>query len=914
MITHPSHVFISYSRRDSAFAEQLERDLQGHHLKTWRDTTSITGSQEWYDSIIAGIEGAYAVLLIVTENSEQSRWVKRESLFAEKKGIPIVPILPTAYTPRHFEFLLIETTPFHCIPPNYEATLPKIMTSLEDLRGRRDSLRLDTTDSSAETAYLDFLLSETEADLRSTLYVGLGATTERVMPRLKPSRLGVPHKSEFRRLGLEKIVGDAFEKPGEAVPDARIPLRDMQRCILLGDPGVGKTTTLLQLAIDLAYAAKSGESSLLPVFVPLRSYTGEQSFEAFVQAQMGNLQSHYADLLAEKRLVLLCDALNEMQRLGPDGHSLVADVRDYLKYKPVWVVSCRVRDYQEELADLENVAKVRLSPLDPPQIYEVIQRRFHETPERGNKLWETMQGTPKLLEKWAEFQKYNLTPYFWQTKNDWEVAVKANVADEKRHWGLRYHGFEELWQNLNKDTRRLMSLCRNPYMLYIVCEIFDLSDILPENRGALFAQFVDDLLTREEANSTAVGSDWIPQSQIRLTLAHLAYLMQRSESGTELPYLEAIAYIQEQLPNLDPMLLLKFARAASLIELGDTVRFTHQLLQEYFASEKMAQMMDSSTSPTVFWPSDSWWKPQGWEETAIFLAGNRDLITVAEWIMQANPLLAYRCLRESGQSVSEAAYQSFAPRLAERLFQELTPHIGTKFSFPLQETASIVATLNPPKSIDYAEGLFLYLIEGIKAKQTVPLQETASLIAKLNPAKATEYTEYLYEHVFQSHHQAALDILRRIPLNELWRGLPSRFDPDLPKLFPENRTLKMMMVVDDHIPSRLLLRKVLERAYGEEFVIIEEGDSYTALVSAVVLSPDLVTSDINHPGIGGIEFCKYLHKIPTMEQVLFIFISADGFKEARGLDAGANDFLTKPLNPREVVERIGILLGRPIAY
>jgi hypothetical protein len=69
----------------------------------------------------------------------------------------------------------------------------------------------------------------------------------------------------------------------------------------------------------------------LPVFIPLRQFDGSLPFGEFVRQQMYTLQSHYADLLQAGRLILLCDALNEMPRKGAAGHDLVAEVRDYLR-------------------------------------------------------------------------------------------------------------------------------------------------------------------------------------------------------------------------------------------------------------------------------------------------------------------------------------------------------------------------------------------------------------------------------------------------------------------------------------------------------------------------------------------------------------------------------------------------------
>lgn len=81
-------------------------------------------------------------------------------------------------------------------------------------------------------------------------------------------------------------------------------------------------------------------------------------------------------------------------------------MRDYLSDKQNWIVSCRVRDYQEELSSLDGTGKVRLKPLDPPRIYEVINKQFNQLAQQypdkvkadeGEQLWADMYGTDYLL-------------------------------------------------------------------------------------------------------------------------------------------------------------------------------------------------------------------------------------------------------------------------------------------------------------------------------------------------------------------------------------------------------------------------------------------------------------------------------------------------------------------------------------
>lgn len=647
------HLFISYSRQDNVFVERLEQDLVAQGIETWRDRSSIPGGDDWYESIITGLDASYAMIAVITPSSDESRWVRREALYADQNGLTIIPVMPA---PHRVPFHLIEKQPVDC--STYHDGLTQIVELVSALRqtltvslghpGGQGGTLVESRPK-AERDYLTFLLAESKADLRDALYVGLMAEqdeNERPKPQAaSPLAFGLDDEFGFERLRLEEVRGDQFDQPGQTIPDARVPLRDMHRVVLLGDPGAGKTTTLLQMAVDLAREALDDAAQPLPVFVPLRAFTGEMPFSQFVKSQMHNLQGDYERLSAEGRLVLLCDALNEMRRKASDGRDLAAEVRDNLGRSAEWVVSCRVRDYQEELTEIANVGKVRLKPLDPPRIYEVIKRRFSDAPEMGWDLWHAIRGSQGLLRAWETFQQAGKSEAFWLTYG-WPKGMSGS-------------GFVQ-WRKIHEDRRRMMHLCRNPYMTKMICRLFSVRGTLPDNRGALFASFVDELLKREEINCKATGTEWIDARIIHTALANIAYAMQRSETGTEITRAEAEQLLNEHFaPTADAAsaehntaLLFRLATSASLIDVGDTVRFTHQLLQEYFASVIMGIVMDAGDPASVFFSKENWWEPQGWEETAIILAGVRgDAIGVAHWLAPAHPELAYRVLSESGIEV-----------------------------------------------------------------------------------------------------------------------------------------------------------------------------------------------------------------------------------------------------------------------
>ena len=641
-----SHVFISYSRQDTAFVEKLERTLNQRGIVTWRDVHSIPGGTRWFRRIKAGLESSFAVIYVDTSSAEASDWVEKEFMYAQVLGLPILPLkLDTTFMSMY----TINLNPILCDDTHFEAgmveleaqlrTLPQqpikagAQMPLDDLPDTSDPIEDAAASEKDIQDYLDWLLAQAQADLRDALYVDLAATPERpVIGRVK-LRLAFglgDDEFAFTHIGLEQLVHEDFGKPGKDVPDARQAIRDLRRVVLLGDPGAGKTTTLLKLAVDLARAAQIDPTAKLPIYIPLREFDGSTPFGEFVQSQAYNLGSRFGALLGAGRWVLLGDALNEMPRTSADGRDLVAEVREYLKDKADWVVSCRVRDYTDDLSSLSGISKIRLKPLDPPRIEQFIRRKYVAQPERGAALWAAMGGSELLLRFWERITAKGETERFWDAHAD----VPSYISSDE----------DEAWRAMHREHRHLLALCRNPFMANMVCALYRSADKLPDNRAGLFADFVANLLRHEQTRLESVGLTWIGDTPIRVGMEQIAWAMgAQTEMGRE----TAEAILSEVLPDDDPARLLSAAASAQIIDYGASIRFSHQLVQQYFAASMLGALMDSDSDPAAIWAPEDWWLSTGREETAIFLAGDRhDPEGVARWIALAQPELAYELLMQ----------------------------------------------------------------------------------------------------------------------------------------------------------------------------------------------------------------------------------------------------------------------------
>lgn len=118
--------------------------------------------------------------------------------------------------------------------------------------------------------------------------------------------------------------------------------------------------------------------------------------------------------------------------------------------------------------------------------------------------------------------------------------------------------------------------------------------------------------------------------------------------------------------------------------------------------------------------------------------------------------------------------------------------------------------------------------------------------------------------------------------------------------------MKHIFVVDDEKSIRDILRKYIENE-GHKVTLFDNGHTVVAEVGR--LKPDLVVLDIMMPGVDGLEICKQLRRT---SEVPIIFVSARGeeFDRVLGLELGADDFMTKPFSPRELIVRMKNLFKR----
>jgi sigma-B regulation protein RsbU (phosphoserine phosphatase) len=118
-----------------------------------------------------------------------------------------------------------------------------------------------------------------------------------------------------------------------------------------------------------------------------------------------------------------------------------------------------------------------------------------------------------------------------------------------------------------------------------------------------------------------------------------------------------------------------------------------------------------------------------------------------------------------------------------------------------------------------------------------------------------------------------------------------------------------ILAVDD---SAINLQVVVRTLYGSGHRILVAKDGPTALEIALRASPDLVLLDVMMPGMDGFEVCRALKAKPETRDAAVIFMSARGelSDKVSGLELGAVDYITKPIQAEEVLARVGAHLSR----
>ena len=125
----------------------------------------------------------------------------------------------------------------------------------------------------------------------------------------------------------------------------------------------------------------------------------------------------------------------------------------------------------------------------------------------------------------------------------------------------------------------------------------------------------------------------------------------------------------------------------------------------------------------------------------------------------------------------------------------------------------------------------------------------------------------------------------------------------------ENGSTRHILIVEDDADIANLIARYLQRS-GYSTAVVRSGDEVLPYVRR--RSPDLVVLDLMLPRVTGLDVCRALRADPDIGVVPIIIVTARGDEADRvaGLELGADDYVTKPFSPNELVARVGAVLRR----
>jgi two-component system, OmpR family, KDP operon response regulator KdpE len=122
-----------------------------------------------------------------------------------------------------------------------------------------------------------------------------------------------------------------------------------------------------------------------------------------------------------------------------------------------------------------------------------------------------------------------------------------------------------------------------------------------------------------------------------------------------------------------------------------------------------------------------------------------------------------------------------------------------------------------------------------------------------------------------------------------------------------NENQSTVLIVDDEPSIRISLRTILS---GLGFGVVEAARGEEAVSLVRTAQFDIVLLDINMPGLGGIEVCRLMRKNAPLLPIVMLTVQGSEDRKVEALDAGADDYITKPFQLRELIARIRAAVRR----
>lgn len=437
-----NEVFISYSRRDKDFVAMLDQTLRQHGHDPWVDWSDIQPAEDWWQAIERGIEAASTFVFVISPDSIASKVCRQEIEHGLRHNKRLVPLLwregfsmedVHPAISRHNWIFFRETDDFQ---QAFTILTKALKTDLEYVR-THTRLLVKAKEWQRKLLDTSFLLRGSDlqeaeqwlnqsnkqpppTDLHRS-YIDASQQEERARQEVE-LRLRQMSPQQYRNrktllskvrnywiqevlenslhdrvlleLGLEERM-DAVAAPWY-IADANVDftpkplpegtqavtlfdrLGEGRTLLILGEPGSGKTTTLLKLARDLVTRAEQGLDDRIPVVFNLSSWRGtKQSIDEWLVSELSTkyqIPSAIGHTWVEtQQLLLLLDGLDEVKAENRNACVLALNTFQQ-QFGAEMVVSCRVQDYEVLKNRLNFQQAILVRSLTPEQIQHYIDR------------------------------------------------------------------------------------------------------------------------------------------------------------------------------------------------------------------------------------------------------------------------------------------------------------------------------------------------------------------------------------------------------------------------------------------------------------------------------------------------------------------------------------------------------------
>ncbi|MCD4687566.1 MAG: TIR domain-containing protein, partial [Anaerolineae bacterium] len=506
-------VFISYARRDGlSYAEDLERDLCAAEFAVWRDKRDLDPDQDFTAELEKAIEHSARVVCIITPDVKRDNsFVRREIGYALAIGRPVIPLIFADTVP-----------PIHIVNVTREDfTHAPWSQAVADLiaRLRRGTDTADQPITPPDDPFRDYLNALYQQIVRFlnhtvfseiTLYSAStpGAVQEQVrrLPALPVAFAAAAGMEENDLLGVDDASTD------EVVQFANF--RDAyahfnERVLLLGEPGAGKTTTLMAFARDAVSARLADPTLPLPILAIVATWDShaQTPLVDWLDAQNTALtHDKITNEIDAGRALLLLDGLDELgaerEEPDPDDPEPDPEKKRKLRYDP----------RQRFLAALQDPLR---SPDPTPALPaggEGVNARAKVPPPSTG---EVRRGSPSMREagRGSVIVTSRVKDYAAiDAKIVLDGAVTLHPLNDAQ---MRVYLTEmpDLWAALENDDD-LREVARTPLLLSLftfayrdqgekAAELRDLRDSPHELREAIFRQYVERRYAHEQRKINA---------------------------------------------------------------------------------------------------------------------------------------------------------------------------------------------------------------------------------------------------------------------------------------------------------------------------------------------------------------------------------------------------------------------------